>query len=198
MPSAWVHGIIDLIVYGRPYFDLHKEKDNAHKTLGSRHRIVNHDWYRAYGKLWDFHNPFPSCVKDSTLALKNEEGEEKAEEQMAWIDHDYFDRIWDDLSGRERRYWEGFFRWVVRRPKILREWAGVDVKQGRIHRLINGCEIWESCPELKVEYRRLRWYVKAVKRNNKDLQDVCRRYGGRVRRSSMPAALLDKKGCLNQ
>ena len=26
MASAWVHAVIDIIAYGRPYFDLHKEK----------------------------------------------------------------------------------------------------------------------------------------------------------------------------
>ena len=177
MPSGWVHATIDLIVYGRPYFNLHKEKDKAHETLGSRHRIVNHDWYQSYGKAWDFHDPFPWWLKESTSALKSEEKAEKAEEQMAWVNHDCIDRIWDDLSSRERRYWEGFFMCILLNPKVLREWAGVDVLRGRIHRLIDGCEIWESCPELKPEYRNLRRYVEAVKRKNKDLQDVCRRYG---------------------
>lgn len=176
MPSGWVHATINLIVYGRPYFDLHKEKDNAHKILGSRHRIVNHDWYRTYGKLWDFHDPFPSCLKDSTLTLKNEEGQEKAEDQMAWLDHDYFDRIWDDLSNQERRYWEGFFTWVLLSPEILKDWTGVDVLEGRIHRLIDGHEIWENCPEVKREYQRLCRYVERVKKNNKHLRDSLERY----------------------
>jgi hypothetical protein len=34
MPNAWVHTVIDLIVWGRPYFWLHKEKDKPHKILG--------------------------------------------------------------------------------------------------------------------------------------------------------------------
>jgi hypothetical protein len=179
MPNGWVHAIIDLIAYGRPYFDLHKEKDKAHETLGLKHRIVNHKWYQDYGKAWDFRDPFPSSIKDLILRIRNEEGDEKAEEQMAWIDHDYIDRIWDDLSSHERRYWEGFFIWVLLSHKILREWAGVDVQEGKIHRLIDGREIWENCPEVKREYQRLCRYVKSVRRNNKDLQNVCRCYGGR-------------------
>lgn len=92
MASVWIHAVIDLIAYGRAYFDLHKEKDKPHEFLGANHRIVNHDWYQAYGKSWNFCEPFPSSIKD---ILGNEERADKAEEQMAWIDHDYIDRTWD-------------------------------------------------------------------------------------------------------
>lgn len=176
MPSGWIHATIDLIAYGRPYFDLHKEKDKAHETLGSKHRIVNHDWYQAYGKAWDFRDPFPSSIKDLILTIGNEEGDEKAEELMAWTDHDYIDKRWDNLSHQERRYWEGFFIWVLFNPKILREWAGVDILEGRIYRLIDGREIWENCPEVKCEYQRLCRYVKRVKEKNEDLRDTLERY----------------------
>ncbi|MDP2753312.1 MAG: hypothetical protein Q8P40_02850, partial [Nitrospirota bacterium] len=37
MANVWVHAVIDLIAYGKPYFDLHKEKDKPHEILGSRH-----------------------------------------------------------------------------------------------------------------------------------------------------------------
>ena len=83
---------------------------------------------------------------------------------MVYTDHDYIDRIWDDLSDKERKYWEGFVMWVVLNPKILKEWAKVDVLEGKIHRMINSCDVWEDCPELKSEYKRLCSYVNAVKR----------------------------------
>jgi len=177
MPSAWVHAVIDFIAYGRAYFDLHKEKDKAHEILGSNHRIVNHDLYQAYERFWNFHDPFPSWLKESIRILGNKEGANKAEEQMAWVDHDYIDRVWDELSVQERRYREGFFISVLLNPKILKEWAGVDVLKGRIQRVINGHEVWESCPELKPDYERLRSYIEAVKKNNEDLQDMLGRYG---------------------
>jgi len=177
MPSAWIHAVIDLIAYGRPYFDLHKEKDKPHELLGSRHRVVNHDWYQAYGRSWNFCEPFPSWIKESIRILGNEEGAGKAEEQMAWIDHDYIDRVWDDLSDQERRYWEGFFIWVLFSPKLLEEWAGIDVLKGRIQRIVNGREVWKSCPELEPEYERLRSYIEAVKKNNEILQDMLEHYG---------------------
>jgi hypothetical protein len=63
--------------------------------LGPNHRIVDHDWYQAYGRSWNFCEPFPSGIKESVRILGNEEGADKAEEQMAWIDHDYIDKIWD-------------------------------------------------------------------------------------------------------
>ena len=177
MPSAWVHAVIDLIAYGRPYFDLHKEKDKPHELLGAKHRVVNHDWYQAYGRSWNFREPFPSWIEESIQILGNEEGADKAEVQMAWIDHDYIDGTWDVLSHLERKYWEGFFAWVLLNPKILKDWAGADVLDGKIQRVIKNYEIWESYPELKCEYKRLCNYVEAVKENNTILQDMLRNYG---------------------
>lgn len=96
---------------------------------------------------------------------------------MAWIDHDYIDRTWDVLSDLERKYWEGFFAWVLLSPNILKDWAGVDVLDGKIQRIMKNHEVWESCPELKSEYKRLYNYVKAVKEGDKILQDMLERYG---------------------
>ena len=177
MPSAWVHAVIDLIAYGRPYFDLHKEKDKPHEFLGSNHRIVNHDWYQAYGRSWNFCEPFPCWIKESIRILGNEEGADKAEEQMAWVDHDYIDRIWDNLSSQEKKYREGFFAWILFNPGILKEWAGVDVLGGRIQRLIDEREVWGYYPELKLEYKRLCKYVKAIKDKDEVLQNMIERYG---------------------
>lgn len=176
MADAWVHAVIDLIAYGRPYFDLHKEKDEPSKRLGRSHRKVRHDWYQAFGKKWTLDEPFPSCLKDQILKIRNINGPEKAEEKMASTDHDYTDRIWDSLSCSERKYREGFFVWITLNPKILKEWAGVDVLEGKIHRVINRYEVWESCPELKSEYRRLRRYIKVVKDNDKTLQHILECY----------------------
>jgi len=177
MSNGWVHAVIDFVAYGRPYFDVHKEKDKPYEFLGSNHRIVNHDLYQAYRSSWDFNEPFPSWIKESIRIIRNEEGRGKAEEQMAWIDHDYIDRTWDVLSVQERKYWEGFLAWVLRSPKILKEWAGVDVLSGRIQRTIDDHEVWEYCPELKFEYLNLRKYVEAVKKNDKILQDTINHYG---------------------
>jgi hypothetical protein len=171
MPSAWVHATIDLTAYGRPYFDLHKKKDDAYRFLGSNHRSVNHEWYQSYGKIWNLSVPFPSSIKEAIEATRNKEGADKAEEKMAWIDHDYFDRVWDNLSDAERKYGEGFFAWVLFNPQILKDWAGVDVLNGKIGRVINNQEIWERCPELKSEYKRLCNYVKAIIKNDKILQN---------------------------
>jgi hypothetical protein len=176
MPSAWIHAVIDLIAYGRPYFDLHKKKDKAYKLLGPSHRIVDHDWYQAYGRSWNFCEPFPPGIKESIRILGNEEGADKAEEQMAWIDHDYIDRTWDVLLDQEKEYGEGFFAWVLFSPDILKNWAGVDVLNGKIQRVIKGCEVWGSCPGLKPEYKRLYNYVKAVVKDDKILKNIWERY----------------------
>lgn len=66
--------------------------------------------------------------------------------------------------------------WVLFSPKILKNWAGVDVLKGEIQRIINNQEVWESCPPLKSEYKRLCNYVKAVIKRNKILQDILEQY----------------------
>ena len=177
MPNGWVHAVIDLIVYGRPYFSLHKKKDAPSQTLRWRHRIKRHEWYQACGKKWTLDEPFPSKLKELILEIRNANGPEKAERLMVYVDHDYIDRIWDDLSPKERKYWEGFFMWILFNPKILKEWAKVDVLEGRIHRTIKGREDWENCPELKSEYRGLCRYVNTVKEGDKNLQKIIERYG---------------------
>ncbi len=100
---------------------------------------------------------------------------------MAWVDHDYIDRTWNVLSGRERIYWKGFFAWVLFSSEILKNWAGVDVFKGRIQRVIKGGEVWESCPGLKPEYKRLYNYVKAVVKNDKILVKYIRTFRPRKR-----------------
>lgn len=177
MPNGWVHATIDLIAFGRPYFDLHQEKDKAHETLGSEHRIVNHEWYQAFGKFWTFSDPFPSWLKESIQALQDAEGADRAEEQMVSTAHEYLDRVWDGLSFPERKYWESFFIWVLFNPRILKNWAGVDIVNGRIRRVVEDQEIWEACPDAKSGYERLRRYVEVVKSNDEILQEMLERYG---------------------
>lgn len=116
MPSGFVHAVIDLIAYGRPYFGLHQHKDRWSKILGRKHRALEHQWYQGFGKLWDFGDPFPRWLKDYTEMLAREEGPAGAEKLMAWVNHDHIDRRWDDLSRFQRRYWEGFFIWLILSP----------------------------------------------------------------------------------
>lgn len=178
MPSAWVHATIDLIAFGLPYLNLHQQKDKAHQTMGPEHRVVDHGWYQQFGNRWTFADPFPNEVKESTREVLNAEGPEKAEELQAWISHDYIDKIWDTLSARERKYREGFFAWLLLRPEILKSWAEVDVIQGKIHRVVRGSEMWEDCPQVKSEYRRLCKYVQKVIEKDGDLQEMLELYGG--------------------
>ena len=177
MPSGWVHATFDLITCGRPYFDLHKQKDKDHDTLGPEHRIVNHEWYWAFRKHWTLSDPFPPRIKNLIHRVSDAKGANKAEEKMVWIAHDYLDRLWNVLSESERWYCETFLIWVLSDTQILRVWAGVDVLKGKIQRIVEGEEIWEDCPELAREYKRLCPYVGAVRRNEKALRDMLRRYG---------------------
>ncbi|MBI3872888.1 MAG: hypothetical protein HY304_07420 [candidate division Zixibacteria bacterium] len=172
MPSGWVHCTFDLIVFGQPYWHVHKRKDEAWKTLGVRHRSVDHDWYNAFGGAWTFEDPFPEWLRSSMQACAEKHGGSRAECIQASHSHDYLDRVWDDLSREERSYWEGFFAWVLLNPSVLREHYGVDVVFGFIERKIDNRTIWEPAPRLIVQYRGLRRYVQKVVESNAHLRDA--------------------------
>ncbi len=177
MPSAWLHATEDLIAFGQPYFDLHQRKDLPYKILGPKHRLINHAWYHECGNLWSFSDPFPPMITASIQDLLRIESPDEVEEQMVSLAHDNLDRVWDDLSYSERKYWESFFAWLVFNPSVLKNWAGVDVLNGRIQRIVDDREIWEYCPELKSNYQRLRSYVEVVIARDKKLQRMIRLYG---------------------
>lgn len=171
MPNGWIHATIDLIAYGRPYFNIHQHKDEAYKWLGKDHRKVDHEWYQAFG-IWTFNDPFPDFLRDMISNIREGCGAQIAEERMAYWDRDYFDRIWDDISKEQREYIEEAFAWVLLHPEFLKKWAAVDVINGKIKRVIDQQEIWEECPEIIDEYYRLCCYVKKVIENSKDLQNI--------------------------
>lgn len=177
MPSAWLHATIDLIYFGRSYFDLHKEKDKPHETLGLEHRVENHKYYEQFSKLWTLSNPFPSEVMESIQILSDTVGEDAAEAQQVYCTHDYIDKVWDGLSYAKKRYCDGFCIWLLFNPYVLKNWAGVDVLEGKIHRVVEGQEIWEDCPEVKSKYKSLIRYVEAVICNDRGLQGMLERYG---------------------
>lgn len=162
MPSGWVHATVDLVVYGRTYFHQHKKKDEPHKWLGWEHRKLRHKYYQLFSKKWGFEDPFPLWLKEITRLVDNPS---KVEQLQSYVSHDYLDRIWDESSKEKRRWIEGLCFYIIGRPKLLRNWACVDVKNGKIRRLIDGQEVWEDCPEVIIEWENLKRYIKAVKRN---------------------------------
>jgi hypothetical protein len=176
MPSGWVHQTMALIVSGRTNSLIHQVKDAfAQKCPGLRHRIVGHEWYQEYGRLWDFSNPFPEWLNAEIRNICDIRGPDAAEDRMASDGHDLLDRVWDGLTGPERRWAEGFFAWLLYHPEFLETWAGVDVLRGRIKRMIDGKDVWEESPETTVEYRNLR---RSVSKNQMHrLRDVLNTYG---------------------
>jgi hypothetical protein len=172
VPAGWVHAAFDLTVWGRSYFDDHRRKDRWAKTLGRWHRSRDHNWYLQFGNAWTFENPFPSSVVDQLRSLSSS----AAERLQVDLSHDYLDRIWDSLDEQERRYWEGFFAWLILNPEVLVTWAGVDVLRGRIARTISNQTQWNPCPMLRGEYKRLRKYVAVVLRKDSQLRSVLSEY----------------------
>lgn len=176
MPCGWVHETLDLIVFGTTYRAVHQAKD-AHSQLlpGIAHRRVGHEWYQAYGAAWTFAHPFPNSANEEISTIRRRRGPDAAEEQMASVAHDNFDRHWDELSALVREFWEGFFVWLLYRPDLLESWAGVDVLRGRILRTINDEQVWEESAAVCAKYRELR---RRVSRNYKHrLRSVLVRYG---------------------
>lgn len=157
MAAGWLHQMHDIVVFGQAYLDIHRAKDaHAQKVPGKRHREVGHDWYQRFGEAWDSSNPFPEVVNQRVRDLGLAEGPDTAERLQVDLAHDCLDKTWDDLPNDSREYWEGFFTFLIYRPDVLRLWAGVDVIGGRVRRSHNGHDVWEDCPEVIQQYKRLR------------------------------------------
>lgn len=159
MAAGWVHASMDLMAFGRNYFDLHKYKDHPWKELGYNHRKVNHDWYNEFGKSWNFNKPFPPIIDMRTQAF---ETDEQGEKYQSWISHDYLDRIWDTLDFERRKGFKQACKWFLENPEDLNRVYEIDVFRGLIYRVIDGKEVVENCPELIEEYQRLRRYAAKV------------------------------------
>jgi hypothetical protein len=162
MANGLVHDIHTLIAFGLTYRHVHSRKDElAQRFPGRRHRRFRHGWYQAFGRTWNFEEPFPALLKDRIERVQRLRGGGRAEEYMVSLAHDHLDKLWDfDGQSKEerassRKYSERFYIWLLLNPKVLRDWAGVDVLAGRVHRVIDGLEVWEEEPTLTVEYRKL-------------------------------------------
>jgi len=151
-----MHGTVDLIAWGWPYLDLHVWKDEPSRWLGRRHRVERHDWYWNYGKLWTARQPLPDWMQDN---IRGMDDPWFADEFMAGLTHDEWDRLWNGFAPVKRRQAEAFFASVLLSPRALREWAGVDVVNGRILRELQGRKWWEDCPDLPAAYARLVRYA---------------------------------------
>ena len=165
MPQGWIHEFFDLVILGRSYPKIHHCKDASWKKLGVHHRAINHEWYNLFGDEWDFQNVYPSTLKSFLEAMQKKHGE-KAEEHQVWVAHDVFDRVWERLNLGQRKKWASVFRNLILDPSYLREWAGVDVLEGKIKRTLveqggagSPVEYWEDDPLVKALYRKLRAYV---------------------------------------
>jgi hypothetical protein len=173
MPETYVHAIESFLAFGRSYFSKHQEKDAPYEALGREHRSINHEWYQLFGASWDFEHPIPDWIARVTEQLGNDFGDEEAETyQAVYLAHDFTDRLHDRDSPADRRLSIPAHIFVILHPEILESKFGVDVIEGRIHRLIDGQEIWESSPETIRDYERLRSYVDRVLQNDPELQRI--------------------------
>ena len=163
MASAWVHAVLSLIVFGKPYFDLHKQVDSWSEELGQQHRIMGHDYYQAYGILWNMDNPFPECIWEHSRKTRERYGDEEAEKEAVQLSHCYFDRIWDNFSREQRENLELALARFVSDHELLKNSAGVDVIEGKIQYQLDGGQLaWVDDPELPNQYHRLIAYIESV------------------------------------
>lgn len=189
MPAGWMHAVVDLIAYNRPYLEIHQWKDAPSRWLGTRHRAERHDWYNA-GKagIWSLDNPTPSWIDDAIRTIGEAHGDEAAEQYMVDLSHDHWDRLWDESPPRDRLLIEGFFAWVLFRPDILQAKFSVNVERGRIQRQIDGVLRWEDHPSVLRPYRQLCQYVRRVLDNNPVLREVVAGYVDHESRSPILSA----------
>lgn len=183
MPQAYIHAIESLAAFGRSYFTEHQEKDAPHAQLGRAHRAVNHEWYQAYDAgLWSVDQPTPDWIAGATEQLARDHGGEEAEVyQAVFLAHDLTDRLHDGDKPADRRLSDAAHIFLLMHPEILEATCGVDVIAGRIHREINGEEVWESSPETVRDYERLRSYVETVVRNDLEMQIILAAFERRYR-----------------
>ena len=183
MANRLVHEVHSLIAFGLPYGYVHAKKDAfSQRTPGVRHRQVRHRKYQAFGKTWDFSDPFPANEKRRIERISRWKGPIIAEEYMVSMAHDLDDRSWDfDNTPRAertaiRKYWESFCACLVLSPDILKSWAGVDVAAGRIHRVVDGTEVWEEEPTLVAAYCALYNRVRFLIRRDRALREALIKY----------------------
>lgn len=184
MARGLVHEVHSLVAFGLPYRHVHARKDAfSRRSPGLRHRRVKHRKYQAFGKTWDFRDPYPAKAQRQVERIVRWKGPDRAEEYMASVSHDVDDKSWDfDGTTRVerfaiRKYWESFCAWLVLNPDILKSWAGVDVAAGRIHRVIDGVEVWEEEPKLAGAYATLYNRVCFLIRRDRTLRNALVKYG---------------------
>ncbi len=166
MPNRWFHEALDIAVWGKSYWSLHRRKDAAYRTLGPKHRAVGHGWYSRLNQDWTFDNPFPEMVLARTRQIRTSHGPDAAEKYQAAVTHDYFDALWDTFRRADRARVAECVRQLILDPNVLREWVGVDVMRGLVkrsrgleHGLLFPVDAWEREPGLPRAYQHLRAYI---------------------------------------
>lgn len=163
MASAWVHSVLSLIAFGRPYFDLNQQIDSWSPELRYEHRVMGHDYYQAFDKVWTMDNPFPEEVLEHCRKTRARYGDEEAEKEQVRLAHCYFDKTWDDFSQEQKESIELVVARLLATPEVLYHTVGVDVIEGKIqYQLENGELQWVDSPDLPNEYQRLIKYVSTV------------------------------------
>ena len=177
MPGGFVHATLDLVAFGRPYLDLHKQKDAPSQELGTAHRSRNHAWYNAFGQDWDSDNPFPEALGFVIEIIADKHGDAAAEASMAYVTHDYVDRAWGSFEEPERKCITGVCAWLLFNPDVLRERFGVDVVDETVERTLGGRQVWEPAPGLAKEYQRLYRYACAIVERDHKVASLLAPYG---------------------
>jgi hypothetical protein len=179
MASRLVHAVHSLIAFGHPYEYVHAKKDRfSQRRPGSAHRAVRHRVYGRLGPTWDFPDAYTECWSRSIRRIASSKGGGRAEECPISAAHDVDDRVWDfddrskEERARVRKYWEGLCAWLVLNPEVLKTWAGVDIVEGRIHRVMDGVEVWDREPSLPAAYASLRRHVEYLLRVDRKLRDA--------------------------
>lgn len=94
MAPRWIHEFFDMLTFGRSYWWVHREEDEASKYLGVEHRKVKHEFYQMF-KHYES-NVFLRRIPELLPALKNKKGGIK-------LIHSLIDKVWDELSLEQRR-----------------------------------------------------------------------------------------------
>jgi hypothetical protein len=94
MAPRWIHEFFDILTFGRSYWQIHKRIDQYPKTLGVKHRELEHPFYNML-KNHDS-NDFLKSVPQLLSGLKS------VEESVKLV-HCIVDKVWDELSLEQRK-----------------------------------------------------------------------------------------------
>lgn len=138
MAPRWIHEFFDILTFGRSYWRVHREEDEASKYLGVEHRKVKHEFYQMFKHCNS--NVFVRRIPELLPGLKDKKGGIR-------LIHSLIDKVWDELSLGQRMGSASVFKRLILEgqvkcgPGYMRDWLKLRdyVRNKSIEELLRVC-----------------------------------------------------------